>query len=160
MAIINQYKATYPSTINNFESDSFYINATSMEKAVEMAKLQYGSEPTICTRVHDNVLTEVTSATTVNFQIKSYYIDEDTQEEIEVPNCVAYPTSIPNTPRGNTVYLSAPNYQFEEDDVLRTYTFEKWIYNNEEFTDNPHEFVIPLDESVTDVIIKAIYTRV
>ena len=71
MAIINQYKVTYPSTVNNFESDSFYINATSMEKAVEMSTLEHGLEPTICTRIHDNVLTEVTSATTVNFQIKS-----------------------------------------------------------------------------------------
>ena len=160
MAEINQYKVTYPITINNFESNSYYINATSMEKAVEMSNLEHGSEPTICARVHDNVLTEVTSATTVNFQIKSYYIDEDTQEEIEVPNCVAYPTSIPTAPRGNTVYLSAPNYQFEEDDILRTYTFEKWVYNTDEFTDNPHEFVIPLDESVTNVVIKAIYNRV
>lgn len=160
MPIINQYKVTYSSTVNNFESNSYYINATSMEKAVEMSNLEHGSEPTICARVHDNVLTEVTSATTVNFQIKSYYIDEDTQEEIEVPNCVAYPTSIPTAPRGNTVYLSAPNYQFEEDDILRTYTFEKWVYNTDEFTDNPHEFVIPLDESVTNVVIKAIYNRV
>lgn len=160
MPIINQYKVTYPSTVNNFESNSYYINATSMKKAVEMSNLEHGSEPTICTRVHDNILTEVTSVTTVNFQIKSYYIDEDTQEEIEVPNCVAYPTSIPTAPRGNTVYLSAPNYQFEEDDILRTYTFEKWVYNTDEFTDNPHEFVIPLDESVTNVVIKAIYNRV
>ena len=40
------------------------------------------------------------------------------------------------------------------------YEFEKWIIDDEEFTDNPHEFVISLDESVTDVIIKAIYTRI
>ena len=163
MAVINQYKATYPSTVNNFESDSHYINATSMEKAVEMATLQYGKEPTICTKIRENVLTEVTSSTTVNFQIKSYYIDEDTQQEIEVSKCVAYPTSIPNATRGNTVYLSSPNYTFtemiNEDEITITYTFEKWVIVNEEFTDNPHEYVIPLDESVTDIIIKAIYTK-
>lgn len=158
MAIINQYKTTYPSTVNTFECDTYFINATSMEKAVEMATLQYGKEPTICTKTQENVLTEVTSATTVNFQIKSFYIDEDTQEEIEVPNCIAYPTTIANATRGTTVYLSAPTYQFEEDDVLRTYTFEKWIYNDTELENNI--FIIPLDESITDVIIKAIYTRV
>lgn len=159
MAVINQYKGTYPSTVNNFESDYYFVNATSMEKAVNMLTTQYGKEPTIIAKLQDNVLTEVTSETNVNFQIKSYYIDEDTQQEIEVSKCIAYPTSIPNATRGNIVYLSAPNYTFIENEISVTYTFEKWIINDEEFTDNPHEYVIPLDESVTDIIIKAIYTK-
>ena len=156
MAIINQYKMTYPSTINNFESDVFYINATSMEVAVKMANLQYGKEPNICTKTQDNVLTEITSSTTVNFQIKSYYIDDYTQEEIEIPQCVSYPTLIENATRGTTVYLSSPDYQFEEDVVVK-YTFQKWIYNDTELESNI--FIIPLDENITNVVIKALYTN-
>ena len=163
MAIINEYKATFPIKNTSWQTNTVYINATSMEKAVNMLTLEYGEEPTDCVRIRDNVLTEVTSATTVNFQIKSYYIDEE-EQEIEVPNCIAYPTSLPTATRGNTVYLSAPNYQFveteDEEEITRTYTFEKWVYDGNEFTDNPHEFVIPLDESITDVIVKAIYSRV
>jgi len=163
MAIINQYKATYPSKVNNFESDNFYINATSMETAVKMANLQYGEEPTICTKIRDNVLTEVTSATTVNFQIKSYYIDEESGEEIEVPNCIAYPTSISACTRGSTLYMQTPNYSFTEEvegeEVTVNYIFEKWIYDEIEYTNNPQIFTIPLDEEITSVSIKAIYTR-
>ena len=155
MSVINQYQITYPSEKNNFESDIFQINATSMEKAVEMAKLQYGKEPVICTKIHDNVLTEITSPTTVNFQIKSYYIENE--QEIEIPNCVAYPTNIENAIRGSTVYLSSPDYQFYEDDVLIMYTFDKWIYNNETLSDNV--FIIPLDESITEITLKAIYEK-
>lgn len=163
MAIINQYKATYPIANTSFQTNEVYVNATSMEKAVSLLNLRYENEPNIISKLRDNVLTEVTSETTVNFQIKSYYIDEDTQEEIEIPECVAYPTIISNAVRGNTVYMSAPNYQFTEivnEEITRTYTFEKWIYDNEEYTNNPQEFVIPLDESVTTVTMKAIYTRI
>lgn len=162
MAILNEYKTTYPNTSNNFETDSFYINATSMEKAVQMATLQYGSEPTICTKIRNNVLTEITSETTVDFQIKSYYIDESS-EEIEIPNCVAYPTSVPNCARGSTLYMQTPNYSFAEEiegkEVTVNYTFEKWVYGQTEYTNNPQIFTIPLDEEITSVSIKAIYTR-
>ncbi len=163
MAVINQYKATYPSKVNNFESDSFYINANSMQKAVEMASIQYGNEPTICTKIRDNVLTEITESTTVDFQIKSYYIDEDTQQEIEVPNCIAYPTSVPSCTRGSTLYMQTPNYSFTEEvegeEVTTNYTFEKWVYGEIEYTNNPQIFTIPLDEEISSVSIKAIYTR-
>lgn len=36
MAIINQYKAIYPIINSRFENEDVYINATSMEKAVNM----------------------------------------------------------------------------------------------------------------------------
>lgn len=163
MAVINEYKVTYPSTVNNFESDLHYINATSMEKAVEMSKLEYGLEPTICTKVRENVLTEITSATTVDFQLKSYYIDEESGEEIEVPNCVAYPTSVPSCTRGSTLYMQTPNYSFTEEiegeEVTVNYTFEKWVYGQTEYTNNPQIFTIPLDEEITLVNVKAIYVR-
>ena len=51
MAIVNEYKGSYPSEVNNFETDSFYVNATSMEKAVSMLTLEHGKEPTICTKI-------------------------------------------------------------------------------------------------------------
>ena len=163
MAIINQYRAIYPVEKTYFETSETYINATSMEKAVSMLHTQYGLEPITISKIRDDVLTEITSETSVNFEIKSYYFDEDTQQEIEIPNCIAYPTSIPNAVRGNTVYLSAPNYTFneliEDEEISVTYTFEKWIYNNEEFTDNPYVFTIPLDEEITEITIKAIYIK-
>lgn len=163
MAIINQYRAIYPVEKTYFETSETYINATSMEKAVSMLHTQYGSEPITISKIRDDVLTEITSETSVNFEIKSYYFDEDTQQEIEIPNCIAYPTSIPNAVRGNTVYLSAPNYTFneliEDEEISITYTFEKWIYDNEEFTDNPYVFTIPLDEGITEITIKAIYIK-
>lgn len=169
MAIINQYRAIYPVEKTYFETSETYVNATSMEKAVSMLNSQYGSEPIIISKIRDNVLTE-NPETYVNFEIKSYYFDEDTQQEIEIPNCIAYPTSIPNAVRGNTVYLSAPNYTFneliedddeliEDEEISVTYTFEKWIYDNEEFTDNPYVFTIPLDEEITEITIKAIYIK-
>lgn len=160
MAIINEYKATYPIRNTTWQTENVYINATSMEKAVNMLNAQYGNEPEIISKIRDNVLTEVTSASTVTFYIKSYYIDEDTQQEIEVPSCISYPPIITDCQRGTTVYMSAPNYQISEEGILRTYTFEKWVYGTEEWTDNPHMFTIPLDESVTEVTVKAIYERV
>ena len=83
MAIVNEYKGRYPSEVNNFETDSFYVNATSMEKAVSMLTLEHGKEPTICTKIRDNVLTEITNETTVNIEVKSYYsqfVDPNTGE--------------------------------------------------------------------------------
>lgn len=160
MAILNEYRATYPISNTTWQTENVYVNATSMEKAVNMLSSQYGNEPDVISKIRDNVLTEVTDATTVLFDIKSYYIDEDTQQEVLVSSCIGYPPLITNAQRGTTVYMTAPSYQIEEEGVLRTYTFNKWIYGTEEWTDNPHMFVIPLDESVSQVTVKVIYDRV
>ena len=163
MAIINQYKAIYPIINSRFENEDVYINATSMEKAVNMITTEKGSEPIMISKIHDNVLTEPTEETTVAFEIKSYYIDEESGEEIEVPNCIAYPTSVPSCTRGSTLYMQTPNYSFieivEEEEITVNYTFKKWIYNETEYTSNPQIFTIPLDEEVSSVSVKAIYTR-
>lgn len=163
MAIVNQYKAVYPIENTKFENEDIFINATSMEKAVNMITTEKGSEPILISKIHDNVLTEATEETTVSFEIKSYYIDETSGEETEVSKCIAYPTSIPNATRGNTIYLSAPNYSFTEEiegeEVTVNYTFKKWLYGEIEYTNNPQIFTIPLDEEISSVGIKAIYTR-
>lgn len=163
MAIINQYKAVYPLENTRFENEDVYINATSMEKAVNMITTEKGSEPIMISKIHDNVLTEPTEETTVAFEIKSYYIDEESGEEIEVPNCVAYPTSISTCTRGSTLYMQSPNYSFTEEvegeKVTVNYTFEKWVYGEIEYTNNPQIFTIPLNEDISSVSIKAIYTR-
>lgn len=160
MAIINEYKGSYPSKVNTFETDSFYVNASSMEKAVSMLTLEHGEEPTICTKIRDNVLTEITDETTVNIEVKSYYIDEDTQEEIEIPPCIVYPNIIENAKRGNTIYFTAPTYNLDEESgFLGEWNLDKWIYNTTESTDNPFIFTVPLDESITSILIKAIYTK-
>ena len=95
--------------------------------------------------------------------VNSYYIDEESSEEIEVPNCVAYPTSVPSCTRGSTLYMQTPNYSFKEEiegeEVTVNYTFEKWVYDEIEYINNPQIFTIPLDEKVSSVSIKAIYTR-
>lgn len=163
MAIINQYRAVYPIE-NSFECDSYYVNASSMEKAINMLSTQYGKEPRHISLTKENVLTEITSETTVNFEIKSYYIDSETQEEIEIPSCIAYPTIVENAVRGNTIYCYSPSeYNIEEEiegEITTVhYTFSKWINGNIESTDNPFIVAIPLDESITSMIIKAIYTR-
>ena len=163
MAIINQYKAIYPITNSRFENEDVYINATSMKKAVNMITTEKGSEPMMISKIHDNVLTEHTEETTVVFEIKSYYIDDASGEEIEVPNCVAYPTSVPSCTRGSTLYMQTPNYSFTEEvegeEVTVNYTFEKWVYDEIEYTNNPQIFTIPLNEEISSVSIKAIYTR-
>ena len=162
MAIINQYKAIYPIVNSRFENEDVYINATSMEKAVNMITTEKGSEPIMISKIHDNVLTEPTEASTVAFEIKSYYIDEESGE-VEVPNCVAYPTSVPSCTRGTTLYMQSPNYSFteevEDEEVTVNYTFEKWVYGQTEYTNNPQIFTIPLNENISSVSIKAIYTR-
>ena len=164
MAIINQYKAVYPLENTRFENEDVYINATSMEKAVSMITTEKGSEPIMISKIHDNVLTEPTEETTVAFEIKSYYIDEESSEEIEVPNCVAYPTSVPSCTRGSTLYMQTPNYSFKEEiegeEVTVSYIFEKWVYDEIEYTSNPQIFTIPLDEEISSVSIKAIYIRI
>ena len=163
MAIINQYKAVYPLENTRFENEDVYINATSMEKAVNMITTEKGTEPILISKIHDNVLTEPTEETTVAFEIKSYYIDSETSEEIEVPNCVAYPTSLPSCSRGSTLYMQTPNYTFTEEvegqEVTVMYTFDKWLYNETEYTNNPQIFTIPLDESIQSVTVKSIYIR-
>ena len=163
MAIINQYKAIYPIINSRFENETYYINATSMEKAVDLIATAIGTDPIMISKIHDNVLTEPTEETTVAFEIKSYYINEESSEEIEVPNCIAYPTSVPSCTRGSTLYMQTPNYSFKEEiegeEVTVNYTFEKWIYNETEYTSNPQIFTIPLDEEISSVSIKAIYTR-
>ena len=63
MAIINQYKAIYPIVNSRFENEDIYINATSMEKAVNMITTEKGSEPIMISKIHDNVLTEPTEET-------------------------------------------------------------------------------------------------
>lgn len=157
MAVLNEYKATYPIE-NSFQNKSVFINATSMEKAVSMLNSQYGKEPEFITKLHDNVLTEITDETTVNIEVKSYYIDEDTQQEVEIPPCIAYPTNVINAKRGNTIYFTAPTYNLnEESGFLGEWTLDKWIYNTTESTDNPFIFTVPLDESITSILIKAIY---
>lgn len=157
MAVLNEYKATYPIE-NSFQNESVFINATSMEKAVSMLNSQYGKEPEFITKLHDNVLTEITDETTVNIEVKSYYIDEDTQQEVEIPPCIAYPTNVINAKRGNTIYFTAPTYNLnEESGFLGEWTLDKWIYNTTESTDNPFIFTVPLDESITSILIKAIY---
>ena len=157
MAVVNQYKANYPIK-NSYQTDTVFINATSMEKAVNMLNTQYGSEPTFITKIHDNVLTEITDETTVSINADSYYIDDE-EQEIPIPECKVYPTSISNVKRGNTVYFTAPNYTFYEEDVPTIWILDKWIYNGEEFTDNPYLFTVPLDESITDIEIKVIYKK-
>jgi hypothetical protein len=160
MAIINQYKAIYPIENTRFETESKYVNASSMKNAIEILTTQYG-EPKIISKTENNVLTETYIPTTVNFQIKSYFIDDDTHEEVEVSKCIAYPTLINNAIRGNTVYLSSPNYQFvenvNEEEFTVNYTFEKWMYDEVELSNDI--FTIPLDESITEVVVKAIYER-
>ena len=163
MAIINQYKAIYPIANSRFENETYYINATSMEKAVDLIATAIGTDPIMISKIHDNVLTEPTEETTVTFEIKSYYIDEESGEEIEVPNCIAYPTSVPSCTRGSTLYMQTPNYSFKEEidgeEVTVNYTFEKWVYGEIEYTNNPQIFTIPLNEEITSVSVKAIYTR-
>ena len=163
MAIINQYKAIYPIINSRFENEDVYINATSMEKAVNMITTEKGSEPIMISKIHDNGLTEPTEETTVAFEIKSYYINEESGEEIEVPNCIAHPTSVPSCTRGSTLYMQTPNYSFteivEEEEITVNYNFKKWIYNETEYTSNPQIFTIPLDEEISSVSIKAIYVR-
>lgn len=163
MAIINQYKAIYPIANSRFENETYYINATSMEKAVDLIATAIGTDPIMISKIHDNVLTEPTEETTVAFEIKSYYIDEESGEEIEVPNCIAYPTSVPSCTRGSTLYMQTPNYSFKEEidgeEVTVNYTFEKWVYGEIEYTNNPQIFTIPLNEEVSSVSVKAIYTR-
>lgn len=163
MAIINQYKAIYPIINSRFENETYYINATSMEKAVDLIATAIGTDPIMISKIHDNVLTEPTEETTVAFEIKSYYINEESGEEIEVPNCIAYPTSVPSCTRGSTLYMQTPNYSFKEEidgeEVTVNYTFEKWVYGEIEYTNNPQIFTIPLNEEVSSVSVKAIYTR-
>lgn len=163
MAIINQYKAIYPIINSRFENETYYINATSMEKAVDLIATAIGTDPIMISKIHDNVLTEPTEETTVAFEIKSYYINEESGEEIEVPNCIAYPTSVPSCTRGSTLYMQTPNYSFKEEidgeEVTVNYIFEKWVYDEIEYTNNPQIFTIPLNEEITSVSIKAIYTR-
>lgn len=157
MGIINQYKAIYPLK-NSFESEIRYINATSMEKAVQMISTEIGFEPKIISRQIDNILTEENKTTTISFEIKSYYKSND--EEIEIPKCVAYPASLSNCIRGSTVYMQSPNtYDFIENGINVRYTFLKWVYENIEYTDNPQIFTLPLDETITNVIIQAIYEK-
>ena len=158
MAVVNQYKANYPIK-NSYQTDTVFINATTMEKAVNMLNIQYGSEPTFITKIHDNVLTEITDETTVSINTYSYYIDDE-EHEVPIPECKVYPTNISNVKRGNTVYFTAPTYTFDEySELMGTWNLVKWIYNGEEFTDNPYLFTVPLDESITDIEIKAIYTK-
>ena len=163
MAIINQYKAVYPLENTRFENEDVFINATSMENAVKMITTEKGTEPILISKIHDNVLTEPTEATTVAFEIKSYYIDDVSGEEVVVDKCVAYPTSVPSCTRGSTLYMQTPNYTFTEEvegqEVTVNYTFDKWLYNETEYTNNPQIFTIPLDEYIQSVTIKAIYTR-
>ena len=161
MAIVNQYKATYPVENTTWQTNDVYINASSMEKAVNMLNTQYGSEPTIISKIRDNVLTEITDETTVSINATSYYIN-DNEEEVPIPLCKVYPSEITNVKRGNTIYFTAPTYTFDEEygELMGTWNLVKWIYNGEEFTDNPYIFTTPLDESVTDVEIKAIYSKI
>lgn len=158
MAIINQYKAIYPVENSRFENENVYINATSMEKAVNMITIEKGTEPKIISKIYENVLTEPTEETTVNFKITSYYIDFDTEEEIEIDECVAYPTELNSVVRGSTIYMQTPNYTFTEDETI-FYSFSKWIYNDIEYTNNPQIITVPLDESITEINVKAIYTK-
>ena len=134
-----------------------------MEKAVNMITTENGSEPIMISKIHDNVLTEPTEETTVAFEIKSYYINEESGEEIEVPNCIAYPTSVPSCTRGSTLYMQTPNYSFKEEiegeEVTVNYIFEKWVYDEIEYINNPQIFTIPLDEKVSSVSVKAIYVK-
>jgi hypothetical protein len=161
MAIVNQYKAVYPIENTKWENNFIYINATSMQKAIEMLNIQYGSEPTCISEIRKNVLTEVTLETTVSVNANSYYIDEN-ENEIEIPLCVVYPSELTNVQRGNTIYFTAPNYDFDETygEYEGKWKFVKWIYNNEDITDNPYVFTTPLDESIGVVNIKVIYEKV
>ena len=163
MAILNQYKAVYPIENTRYENEDVYVNATSMEKAVNMITLEKGKEPKMISKVYNNILTESTEETTVSFEIKSYYIDEESGEEIEIPQCVAYPTFIENCKRGDTLYMSCPNYTFteeiDEEEVTVNYTFDKWIYDLEEYPLNPQIFTIPLNEAISSITVKAIFTK-
>lgn len=159
MAIVNQYKAVYPVKNTRFENEEIYINSTSMEKAVNLITTEKGTEPKIISKIHENVLTEPTSETTVDFEIKSYYIDKTTSEEIPIPNCIAYPPILSNCKRGDTVYMQAPNYSFEENENTINYTFEKWVYDDTEFTDNPQILTLTLDESISKITVKVIYNQ-
>lgn len=59
--------------------------------------------------------------------------------------------------------MQTPNYSFTEEiegeEVTVNYTFEKWLYGEIEYTNNPQIFTIPLDEEISSVNIKAIYIR-
>lgn len=156
MAVVNQYKAIYPIE-NSFENEIIYINATSMEKAIEMLKTEKAIEPKLISLQHENILTEFTEETFVNFEIKSYY--NDGIDDVEIPQCTAYPTILTNCKRGDTLYMQAPNYSFIENGIEVTYTFDKWMYEETEYTENPQIITIPLDESVTIMTVKAIYSK-
>ena len=59
--------------------------------------------------------------------------------------------------------MQTPNYSFteivEEEEITVNYNFKKWIYNETEYTSNPQIFTIPLDEEISSLSVKAIYTR-
>ena len=76
MAIVNQYKAVYPVKNTRFENEEIYINSTSMEKAVNMITTEKGTEPKIISKIHENVLTEPTSETTVDFDERLFKLDD------------------------------------------------------------------------------------
>ena len=82
-----------------------------MEKAVNMITTEKGSEPIMISKIHDNVLTEPTEETTVAFEIKSYYIDEESGEEIEVPAQT----------RGGTAYAGPADEKQEINDKVLGY---------------------------------------
>ena len=59
--------------------------------------------------------------------------------------------------------MQTPNYSFteivEEEEITVNYNFKKWIYNETEYINNPQIFTIPLDEEISSLSVKAIYTR-
>lgn len=162
MAIINQYKVTYPVENTSFEHENIYINATSMEKAINLITTEKGKEPLIASRIHDNVLTEPTSETTVTVNVISFYINDE-EEEVLIPECLVYPSHLTDVKRGNTIYFTAPSYTFGEEyteELQGTWELDKWIYNEEEFTDNPYMFTVTYDESINEITVKAKYIKV
>lgn len=168
MAIVNQYKAVYNIENTPFEHENIYINATSMEKAVAMITTEKNEEPIIMSKTQENVLTEPTEETTVHIEAKSYYIDESGDEpvEVEIPQCIVYPSLITEAKRGSTIYFVAPPYTFEVNDgtdepliITETWNLDKWIYNDIEYTDNPLPFTVTYNEAITEIIIKAIYKK-
>ena len=162
MAIINQYKAVYPIENTPFEHENICVNATSMEKAVNLITVEKGSEPLVVSLIHENVLTEPTAETSVTVNVISFYLNNE-QEEVLIPECLVYPSHLTDVKRGNTIYFTAPSYTFGEEyteELQGTWELDKWLYNEEEFADNPYIFTVTYDESVSEIMIKAKYIKV
>lgn len=140
--LLNQYKGQFKDLSYQF------ANASTMAEALDVLTEKNSEEPITLSRTQEGVVIAAAATKLESFTVT--VAGEDSTDDVS--GCAAYPESLAEVTRGNTVYLSAV--------ADSDHSFNCWKLNDEVVSyANPYCVTIPKDEDVTSLAYTAVFQK-